>query len=455
MKYVMERLPAALFALTLVGTIWAYGALSASLELVPYPQIAALVRDARAGLARITGLAIESRPWWYQAVVGELSKTVIHNREAMAPGLTLIAGMGPNNDLMMKVVSADGAVIHEWEINWFEQWPEPLHLPKSARPKEKPGTHTHGVVFTEAGDVVFNFERNGMISLDVCGQVNWRLGERTHHSLYWDADRQSYWTTSLRPYGDGPSPYPNLAQGFQDNTIMEVEADGKVRREFSLVPLLIGQGLSGLLYLSTIDNWGTSVSGDILHVNDVETFPASLQPGVFAPGDIMVSIRNLNAILVLDGTTLAIKFISMGKMLRQHDPDFIDGNTISVFDNNNLWPHRRPQNETTKGSLSSRIITIDARNDSVQERYKGTETQPFFTSIMGKHEWLPNSNLLLVESLTGRILEVSPSGELVWELFNVVQPGIVGMISDAQRLPPRFDEQWFQLARARCAAEGD
>ena len=52
----------------------------------------------------------------------------------------------------------------------------------------------------------------------------------------------------------------------------------------------------------------------------------------------MVSLRNIHAVMVFDPDTLNIKYLSIGKVVRQHDPDFIDGNRISIFDNNNVAP---------------------------------------------------------------------------------------------------------------------
>ena len=61
-----------------------------------------------------------------------------------------------------------------------------------------------------------------------------------------------------------------------------------------VVDLLRDNGLSGLLYMSAIKQRDTSVTGDTLHLNNVEPFPAAMQPGVFAPGDLLVSLRNID-----------------------------------------------------------------------------------------------------------------------------------------------------------------
>ena len=119
----------------------------------------------------------------------------------------------------------------------------------------------------------------------------------------------------------------------------------------------------------------------------------------------MVSLRNINAVIVFDADTKAAKFMSIGTMLRQHDADYIDGNTISVFDNNNLDPMVETQ---------SRIIRIDARDGSVTTTFAGSPAVPFFTNIMGKHQILENGNTLITESRGGRTFEVTGDGRLVF-----------------------------------------
>ena len=101
----------------------------------------------------------------------------------------------------------------------------------------------------------------------------------------------------------------------------------------------------------------------------------------------------------------------------------------------------------------SRIIRIDARDGSVATTFAGSAEIPFFTNIMGKHQNLDNGNLLISESLGGRAFEVTSEGRLVWEYINTVEDGVVGVISDAQRLGPAFDRPFFVAIQAACPAD--
>ena len=69
--------------------------------------------------------------------------------------------------------------------------------------------------------------------------------------------------------------------------------------------------------------------------------PRCLKEGIFKKGDVLVSLRNINTIFVFNRENDKIKFIPTGSFVRQHDPDFVDGETISVFDNHPVRPLRK------------------------------------------------------------------------------------------------------------------
>jgi hypothetical protein len=130
-------------------------------------------------------------------------------------------------------------------------------------------------------------------------------------------------------------------------------------------------------------------------------------------------------------------------VVRQHDPDFIDGNTISIFDNNLVTS--KPQGG------QSRIVVLSATNDQMQVIYSGSSERPFYTRIMGKHQWLPNGNLLIVESMEGRAFEINSEGALVWEYLHLVDKGLLAALTEAELLPPFFTSSFFADGRRKCA----
>ena len=223
-------------------------------------------------------------------------------------------------------------------------------------------------------------------------------------------------------------------------------------RELPVADLLLENGLGGLLYMASTVNRNTTVTGDTLHLNDVEVFPSSMATGVFSPGDVMISLRNINALIVFDPDTRRVKFQSVGAVLRQHDPDFVDGNTISVFDNNNLALWGKGETTPDAAGHHSRVVRISAATNKTDVLFSGSAAEPFFTDIMGSHQPLPGGHLLLVESIAGRVVEVDAAGAVVWEYLNLVGNGLVAAVGDALWLPPQFDRAFFARAASTCAA---
>ena len=117
-----------------------------------------------------------------------------------------------------------------------------------------------------------------------------------------------------------------------------------------------------------------------------------------------------------------------------------------MFDNHNT--SRREDGDHP----ASRILVKDVSTNLTTIPYQGTKQQLFFTNIMGKHQWLDNGNLLISESRLGRALEVDRNGEIVWEMYNVVEPGWLGIMEEVERLPPEMNGEFFGRARQQCEA---
>jgi hypothetical protein len=72
---------------------------------------------------------------------------------------------------------------------------------------------------------------------------------------------------------------------------------------------------------------------------------------------------------------------------------------------------------------------------------------------MGKHQWLPNGNLLISESMRGRAFEIDRDGRVVWEYLNVVEDGYAGVLEEVQRLPEPLTAVFSAAdVSARCGA---
>jgi hypothetical protein len=405
----------------LVAACYGFGLLTAANKWFPYPQILGAMGYATELLDAAQGKV--TKPY----VATREARTVILRRPgAMAPGFTLISGDGPKGSLFVKLVDADGKVQHAWDADWFRLWPDPSHLPSDVRPRSRPGTEVHGMLLSANGDLTFNYDALGLIQVDICGRPKWRLPQRTSHSLYRD-EAGNFWTSDLEVSRRSDPAQPSLKAPFLDYRVIEVSPDGHVLKAIPLTELLIRNGYPGFLYMTANDQRDP---GDTLHVNSVELFPAKLRSPYFNPGDVMVSFRNVDTIIVFDPKTLAIKMITSGQFVRQHDPHFLNGSTITVFNNNDV--------NAPKELGSTKVVAWSVKDRTSRVLFEGTPAHPFYTRQMGKQYTLPNGDLLLTEAEAGRALEVDPRGEVIWEYFNQVRPGVLGTLTDAQRIPPEF-----------------
>jgi hypothetical protein len=363
--------------------------------------------------------------------------------DALQPGLVLVAGDVDKRETNVRVIDRAGQVVHEWRPRWSEVWGR---TEGNFRERPADGQYLHGVELLPDGSLVANFEHKSTFRMDPCGNVLWKLDNLGHHSVHY-ADDNTLWVSSEIDVATGNTGYPNHQAPLRSWTLQNISLEGEILREIPVIEIFFKNGLEGLLFMSTQEHREPVVSGDTLHLNDVETFPADLESEVFAPGDLLISLRNINAVLVIEPDTLEIKFISIGGFTRQHDPDFIDGDQISVFDNRVFTADR------IAAPSASRIVEIDAKSGKVETVLSGVGEEPFFSEIMGVHQRLPNGNFLVVPSDEGRVLEFTSDGKLVWRYDNRVQIDLNMRVYMSSVLPERMDRTFFQKLSASCTSD--
>jgi hypothetical protein len=434
-----ESLPKILFVFSLCVLSFLYGYISLAGGIFPHALI------SKAFVFIDEQLSKDELPP-YLAYTEYTTQVPTYDQDAAYNGLSLITSAAGDRKLSARIINMEGEIIHNWDIDWFDLWSDATHISQSdaAYPKMRPGTMIHGAVLLENGDLIFNFNHLGMVRLDPCGEVVWRLGYRTHHKIYLD-ENDILWVPGQINHDEALPDLPNYQPFFIEPTIVKVSLDGELLKEISLINVLQENDLNGLLNLSSIDQRLVNVTGDTLHLNDVETFPGYLEEGVFKAGDIMVSLRNINTVLIFREEDLKVTQVHTGTWVRQHDPDFIDGNTFSVFDNYNIAPEEYGQ--------QSRIIIKSVADGKHRIAFTGSEGLPFYTDIVGNHQWLPNGNLLLTESVKGRAFEVNPQGEIVWEYINILEDGIAGIIDEVSRLPDLYSEEYLKDITQSCRVE--
>ncbi|MCA8974821.1 MAG: aryl-sulfate sulfotransferase [Planctomycetes bacterium] len=420
-KPVRDRLAFHLFWLSAAFLAMSYGVVAGMRQLFPYRIFARAIEGGEA--LRNGG---EEDTWYYKKVSKPFPPIV--NSGRAQPGLNLVTEI-LSDELSVKVMDLDGKTLNRWSIDWFRIWPNAQHVPDRIMPRSRPGTHVNGAALLDNGDLVFNFEHLGMVRMSRDGEVQWRLAYQTHHSVH-RGDDGNLWVCGQREHDVPDARFPSLVPPFVEDTVVVVTPKGQIVREWSVPELLSKNGRQGLLCLANLDVYSTAVTGDVTHLNHVEPFPARMAPGIFGPGDVLVSLRNINTVFVFETRTDRIKFVSTGQFVRQHDPHFVDANTISVFDNNCVGAPGTPR--------QSRIVLVSARDQALKVWFAGTPEHPFFTPIMGRHQWLADGHLLITDSCGGRAFELDQKGEVVWWYVNFVEADVIGAVEQVERIPLGF-----------------
>ncbi|MEL7300207.1 MAG: arylsulfotransferase family protein [Pseudomonadota bacterium] len=258
----------------------------------------------------------------------------------------------------------------------------------------------HAMQMLPDGSVLVSFDWLGTVArLDACGNPVWQREGFYHHSFEPAADGGIWtWWGELTAYGQ-----------IQDILKFDPETGEDITRISFTEDVVMRDAQSALLYsflpgaAFTPDDENPL---DIFHPNDAEELLPEMADAfpMLAAGDLMLSIRELDLVTIIDPETGETKWSQQGPWLKQHDPDFLPDGTISVYNNSRFRPN-------------SSIMVIDPTTREVTNPIPGLDV-PFKSAFRGKHQHLPNGNILITIPEQGQVLEVTADGAVAVEFNN-------------------------------------
>jgi len=258
----------------------------------------------------------------------------------------------------------------------------------------------------EDGGVAFIDDRGPLVRLDACGEIQWVADGEFHHSLERDLDGNFILPILLpEPTRTNATPYP-----FKDDAIAIVSPAGKLLETRSVAKMLIDNGYLALFYAAYPSNL------DPIHLNDVEV--ARTDTANWRRGDWVVSIRPLSTVFIYRPSTGKIVWLKNGPWLRQHDPDFADDGTISIFSNDAMGGGNR----YVWGY--SRTLVVNPATNAVTSLYENRMKEGRIrTKTQGLHRILANGDVFIEQTDLGRLVRIGPEG-LVWSYYNKADAGV-------------------------------
>ncbi len=168
---------------------------------------------------------------------------------------------------------------------------------------------------------------------------------------------------------------------------------------------------------------------DWTHTNTVQALPQNkwfdAGDGRFKPGNVLMSLRQLDLLLLVDRDTKEVVWQYTGDyrggLSGQHDSHMIEKGlpgegSIIIFDNG------ASPTANLAHCGASFVLEVDPTTEEVVWAYDRREE--FHSNFTSSCQRLPNGNTLILEAAHHRIFEVTPEGEIVWEHVLSQQPYI-------------------------------
>ncbi len=128
-------------------------------------------------------------------------------------------------------------------------------------------------------------------------------------------------------------------------------------------------------------------------------------------GRVMFSFRNISTVGIVEQASGEIVWqLGYETLAQQHDPSLLPNGNVLVFDNG---AHRRDANLPF-----SRVIEVDPASNEIVWEYRDSPAYNFFSPFISGACRLGNGNTLITEGSFGRMFQVTPAGEVVWEYVN-------------------------------------
>jgi hypothetical protein len=335
--------------------------------------------------------------------------------------LYICASLGISNTQAF-LINMRGEVVHHWAIPFSEVWPRPPHLRGSV--KDDLVGFFDGHLYPN-GDLLVVFHGMekmvtgyGLAKLDKNSNVIWKYDGNIHHLVEVGEDGAIY-ALDQKVVDRMPKGLEFIPTPCRVDELVLLSPDGKLLRE----PISILEALRDSPYAPLLDSLGEDKRDspgltlhrslsffhdrlrEPLHLNSARVLERRLAAKfpTFQAGQVLLSLRNLDALAVFDLQKQTVVWAARGPWRAQHDARFLENGRLLIFDNLGA-AHMR----------GSRVLEYDPQTQAFPWSYPQDGDPSFLTNERGMCQRLPNGNTLIVVSDTGELLEVTPERETVW-----------------------------------------
>ena len=382
-------------------------------------------------------------------------------------GFTLFqASMFSGKDEGAVLIDMNGAVVNQWK--GLDGFPN----------KMLPGGYVMGNTGARNPKYGFQ-DQLDLVQVDWDGKIVWKFNKyerikdprqkavwmaRQHHDYQREGNPVGYFAPGMEPLTERGTTLilchknverPTISgKPLLDDVIIEVNWDGELVWEWAcsdhFEELGFDENAKNALFRNPSLGTPERKYGDWMHVNSVSRLGPNkwydAGDARFHPDNIIWDSRNANIIAITERKTGSIvwklgpdylasdKLKKMGWIIGQHHAHLIprglpgEGN-ILVFDNGGQAGYGAPNPGSPSGVgnalrdysrvLEFNPITLDVVWTSSPPSRRGRRGKPsgfrIYSNFISSAQRLPNGNTLVTEGSSGRIIEVTPDYQIVWE----------------------------------------
>ena len=358
---------------------------------------------------------------------GEFSGVVLHKEDGVMPGYNLY---NSGHDAMAAIMDMDGKVLHTWDLSYKDAF-------GTVDDKNPNCFFYRRVMLMPGGELIAIFEGLGTVRMDKDSNLIWAERNGAHHDLTIDYDGNLLALTRKTEIVDHLHEIWPCTQDY----VSTLSLDGEPIHRFGLIKAFEDSDYAAIWNrtLATYDFDRDLV--DTMHVNTINLLDGShadKHPG-FKKGNLLMSSLSMSTIFTVNPETELVEWAWQGGWHGIHEPSLLENGDLLFYVNSMF----------KLGNMTySQVLQVEPVTKEVRWQF-GAMDPPmgFISPFCGTAARLPNGNTLIAASESGRALETTHDGELVWDYYSPYRTGendeLVGTLFHVERLPLDTDVSWM------------
>lgn len=296
----------------------------------------------------------------------------------------------PVGQFPVQLIDRSGAVVQQWLL---DRWPLHGFLRENGNlislltaPEEKNISKIRG-------------EANTILEVDWQGREVWRLDmPGLHHDFHQFADDKLALLL-----------FEPMRKDLQERYFPQVSGTA-----FSDRIVILQKSTKEIIWQVALQDYWSELADrvenydhyDLTHANSIQYL--NKQPFSEEPA-LLVSIRELSTVILIGVDSRRILWKSPRSLVRvQHDAQMLADGSILIFNNG-----------ITSTAINSHVLIVDPRNNQIVWKWDNRDIH-WSVPYMGGVQRMANGNFLLNNSAMGQLVEIDPTGNIVWNFVGAM-----------------------------------